>query len=86
MNNQQQPVLSFLDGFLVSWVVLPPPEGCPLCGCGPGLLITFDFISFDNVVNAFSTLTASFADVSKNLIPRESAKVFPSYVFTCLLA
>jgi len=37
-------------------------------------------------VNAFSTLTASFAEVSKNLMPRESAKVFPYSTFTCLLA
>ena len=52
----------------------------------PGLLCTFDLISVDKVVKAFSTLTASLAEVYKNLIPRESAKVFPSSALTCLLA
>ena len=45
---------------------------------------TFDFISFERVVKAFSTLTASLAEVSKNLMPKDSAKVFPSSVLTCL--
>jgi len=31
----------------------------------------------ERVVKAFSTLTASLAEVSKNLIPSESAKLFP---------
>lgn len=63
MNNQQQPDLSFFTGFLVSWVDGPPGAGPPLWGCCPGLLCTFDFISLDKVVKAFSTLTASFAEV-----------------------
>ena len=51
-----------------------------------GLPCTFDLISFDKVVKAFSTFTASLADVSKNLIPNESAKVLPSSAFTDRLA
>jgi hypothetical protein len=52
----------------------------------PGLLCTFDLISVDKVVKAFSTFTASLAEVSKNLMPNESARVFPSSVLTCRLA
>ena len=51
-----------------------------------GLPCTFDLISLERVVKAFSTLTASLAEVSKNLMPRESARFFPSSVLTCLLA
>ena len=51
-----------------------PPVAPPLLG----LPWTLDLISFERVVKAFSTLTASLAEVSKNLIPSESAKVFPT--------
>jgi hypothetical protein len=52
----------------------------------PGLLCTLALISVDKVVKAFSTFTASLADVSRNLMPRESARVLPSSVLTCRLA
>ena len=81
-SNQQHPPFSFLVGSLVR-VVVPAPPVLAL-GAGPGLLWTLDLISFERVVKAFSTLTASLAEVSKNLMPKESAKVFPSSVLTCL--
>ena len=52
----------------------------------PGLLWTLDLISLERVVKAFSTLTASLAEVSRNLMPRESARVLPSSVLTWRLA
>jgi hypothetical protein len=64
----------------------PPSVGFLAFPPGPGLLCTLDLISLERVVKAFSTLTASLAEVSKNLMPNESAKVFPSSVLTCLLA
>ena len=80
--NQQQPVffwgwvgLSLLVWFWFPWA--------PLLA---GLPWTFDLISLERVVKAFSTLTASLAEVSKNFIPSESAKLFPYSVLTCLLA
>ena len=84
LNHQQQPELFFFtsSGFLrvvegaFFFSVLP----------APGRLCTFDLISFESVVKAFSTFTASLAEVSKNLMPSESAKVLPSSAFTCLLA
>ena len=87
--DQQQPDLSFLVGYLVR-VVVPPvfPVAPPVVAllAPPGLLWTFDLISLERVVNAFSTFTASLAEVYKNLMPRESARVFPSSVLTCRLA
>lgn len=79
--DQQHPDLLFLSTSLV-FKTVPSVFFLPC----PGLLCTFDFISLESVVKAFSTLIASFADVYKYLIPNESAKVFPSSVFTCLLA
>lgn len=76
---QQQPDFFFSSVFLK---VVPGLffSGWPLVG----LPCTFDLISLDKVVKAFYTLTASLAEVSKNLIPSDSAKVFPSSVLTCL--
>ena len=44
-----------------------------------GLPCTFDFISLERVVKALSTLTVSYAEISKKLIPRESARVLPKF-------
>jgi len=84
--DQQQPPLSFLGASLVRVVAPALPLVEVDLPVFPGLLITLDLISLERVVNAFSTLTASLAEVSKNLMPKESARVFPSSVFTCLLA
>lgn len=82
-NHQQHPV------FFWGWVGLSFPPWLPTPAppvLFAGLPWTFDFISLESVVNAFYTLTASLAEVSKNLIPSESARLFPSSNLTCLLA
>ena len=75
--NQQHPDFFFSSVFLreVPGLVAFPP-GAPVL---VGLPWTFDLISLERVVNAFSTLTASLADVSRNLMPSESASVFPEF-------
>ena len=83
-SRQQHPEL-FLFSYGLRRVVAGP-DLLSFWPVAPGLLCTFDLISVERVVKAFSTLTASLAEVSKNLIPRESANVFPSSAFTCLLA
>jgi hypothetical protein len=83
LHHQQQ-----LEFFFTSSGFLRVVEGAVFFSVlpAPGRLCTFDLISFDKVVKAFSTFTASLAEVSKNLMPRESANVFPSSALTCLLA
>ena len=84
-DHQQHPeFFLFSSGFLR--VVVGPAGRLSLPPVAPGLLCTFDLISVERVVKAFSTLTASLAEVSRNLMPRESARVFPSSVLTCRLA
>lgn len=82
--NQQQPDFFWFYSGLRRVVV--GPVFLLLPAVAPGLLCTFDLISVERVVNAFYTLTASLAEVSRNLMPNESARVFPSSVLTCLLA
>ena len=84
-HSQQHPDFFLLSSGLRRVVLGPLLAFVPLEDA-PGRLCTFDLISVDRVVKAFSTFTASLADVSRNLIPRESAKVFPSSVLTCRLA
>lgn len=69
---QQQPDFFFSSVFLK---VVPGLffSGWPFVG----LPWTFDLISLERVVNAFYTFTASLADVSKNFIPKDSARVLP---------
>ena len=53
-------------------------------GAGPAFGLALLLISLERVMKAFSTLTESLAEVSKNLIPKESASYFPYSVLTCL--
>lgn len=80
--HQQQPFLVFL----VSTGLREVPGFGLVVVFAAGLPWTLDFISVERVVNAFSTFTASLAEVSKNLMPRESASALPSSVLICLLA
>ena len=78
-DNQQHP-----DFFLVEvslWRVVPGLPGL-FAARLVGLPCTFDLISLERVVKAFSTFTASLAEVSKNLMPNDSAKLFPSSALT----
>ena len=61
---------------LLSFYLAPP-----VAALGFTLLL----ISLERVMKAFSTFTESFAEVSRNLMPKESASSLPSSVFTCLL-
>lgn len=80
---QHPPLFFFSSGFFK--VVLGPVR-LSFLPVAPGRLCTFDLIYVERVVKAFSTLTASLAEVSRNLMPRESASVFPYSALTWRLA
>lgn len=82
--DQQQPEFFLFSSGLRRVVV--GPLLVVLAPVAPGRLWTLDLISVERVVKAFSTLTASLAEVYRNLMPRESARVLPSSVLTCLFA